>query len=145
MRDVIKFGKTVTLEDLNPHNFHLKNDYINNLLFAALSVFPYLNNKGIDAKVLRAFISAGYMDENMPEFKNERYSQKYSQGLGLLITWEDYTDLEAISEVSKLVSTIKSNVLARINHAKKQVEILFEMSDKSKVFELVGTEERQIA
>ena len=42
MRDVIKLGGDIAFEDLNPHNFHLKNDYINNLLFTALNILPPL-------------------------------------------------------------------------------------------------------
>lgn len=145
MREVIRFGKTVTFEDLNPHNFHLKNDYINNILFCALNTFPYLNSEGIDAKIVRGFVSNGYMEQNLPLVYKEKYSYKYTQGLGLIITWDSYDSTEAILIIPKLVAGIKSNVLARIDHACKQVELLFEMTEPTKIYEVAGGEERQIA
>lgn len=147
MRDVIKFGKTVTFEDLNPHNFHLKNDYINNILFVALSTFPMLNADGIDAKVLMGFVSNGYMEQNLPSLKDTKYAGKYTQGLGLRITWEDYQPITAIGIVTKLVSSIKSNVIARLDQDNHFVELFFEMTDETgtRVYEVIGGEERQIA
>lgn len=146
MRDVIKFGKTVTFEDLNPHNFHLKNDYINNILFAALSTFPALNAEGVDAKVLRGFVSSAYMENNMPEMRKHDYSGRYTQGLGLQITWDEYEPIVAISLITKLVQSIKSNVLALINQEAEYVELFFEMPDEvgTCVYEITDAEKRQI-
>ena len=143
MRDVIKFGKTVTFEKLNPHNFHLKNDYINNILFVALSTFPLLESLGYELEVKQAFVSNAYMDAN-PELLDERMPGKYSQGLGLKLGIKDYDHYALLEDLPVAILQMKSKVHCYIDKQRKLVELFFEM-EESKVYEVIGSEERRIS
>ena len=144
MREVIKFGKIVTFENLNPHNFHLKNDYINNLLFVGLSILPGLEALGYSPSVEQCFVSAKYMEAS-PELMNGRYSDKYSSGLAIRLSLADYDHYALVTDMPSLLSKVASKVYCYLHKNTKLLEFFFEMNDESKVIEVIGEEERRIA
>lgn len=144
MRDVIRFGKSVTLEELNPHNFHMKNDYMNNILFMALNVLPALEELGYTPKVEQCFLSNKYTASN-PELLRERFSERYNKGLGMRVSLDPFDMVGVIVDIPRIVMSINSNVHAYVDMRRKLVEFFFEMPDESKVIEITDEEERRIA
>jgi hypothetical protein len=145
MRDVIKLGGDIAFEDLNPHNFHLKNDYINNLLFTALNILPPLAKYNIKPKILLAFVSNSYAQDNLEEYHTNPLFYKFTQGLALRITWDNYSQIDAITIIPDILKDVKSNVYAYLNQDESYVDLYFEMKDTTKVFEIIDGITRQIS
>lgn len=103
----LQFADNVTMTDLNPHNFALKNDYISNLVSTALMVIPIANAiVGSDSvMVKRGFLSRSYIQDELlhkPVF-NKADLYKHAEGLGVSITWRDFDSDTAIRVCNEVI------------------------------------------
>jgi len=70
---------------------------------------------------------------------------KFTQGLALRITWDNYSQIDAISIIPDILKDVKSNVYAYLNQDESYVDLYFEMKDTTKVFEIIDGITRQIS
>ena len=99
--NTLQFADNVTMTELNPHNFALKNDYISNLISTALKVVPYANSMfgSHNIKVKRGFLSRSYIQEELLNTTNTNISDlyKHAEGLGITISWINFDSDSAIA------------------------------------------------
>ena len=95
----LTFANHITMKELNPHNFALKNTYISNLISTALNVIPILNEViGVEhIKITRGFISNMYLRDRIkvPDWKMQNML-KHTEGLALEFTWKDFEFSDAL-------------------------------------------------
>lgn len=103
---LLKFADNVTMAELNPHNFALKNDYISNLISTALNVIPYANLVIGKEKVLvtKGFLSRSYIQQELqlPKRRVEDF-YKHAEGKAIEITWEDFDVESAIAFTTYMI------------------------------------------
>jgi len=109
------FAKNVTIDNLNPHNFALKNEYITNLISTALNTIPYANDLlGVDSVVIsNGFASYKYMNEvSLSNFvRNQKGCNNcmiqrellFSKGLAIGLTWKDFDPNIAIQVAKNIL------------------------------------------
>jgi len=92
MNEKLIIIKGITFDSLNPHNFHLKNDYINNILLVAFSTLPFFTDKD-NVRILNGFLSKSYVrSTDMVMATNN----KFTRGKSYSITWDNFNSIEAI-------------------------------------------------
>jgi len=121
MSNKIKFIEGITFESLNPHNFHLKNDYINNLLSTAFMILPSIADEVSTVKILKAFLSRSYLRSLDRDIVPAVY--KHSIGLALEVTWADWDMTKALLVADKLFSEIEEGIKLVINTKNKSLFI----------------------
>ena len=110
--NVLKFADKVTMNEMNPHNFALKNHYISNLISTALYVLPYANaciGQQV-VRVTRGFLSRSYIltELQIPKHKTEDIF-KHSEGLAVEITWDNFDMDTALDLVSYITNPVTGN------------------------------------
>ncbi len=145
----IKFADNVTMESLNPHNFALKNDYINNLVYTALAIIPYANEYiGADkVRVTRGFLSRKYMQDEIripPKKVDDLY--KHAEGLAIELTWDNFDTESAIGLARFILNPVtrfKDQVKIVINGNKKRISFYLNVNE-TEVYEDTTDGLRQI-
>jgi len=99
MKNELKFADKVTMDDLNPHNFALKNEYISNTISTALNILPIINSiVGSDkVNVTRCFLSRKFIFDEMV-IPSDRFNDflLHSEGLAIEVSLDDFDDDLAI-------------------------------------------------
>ena len=101
----VKFAENVTIESLNPHNFALKNEYIDNLLSTAWLLIPAIGREYGDLKIIRGFMSEAYMRSQNYRVENAPHIAQHAQGLALEVTWTMFNTDDAINTGLDLINT----------------------------------------
>ena len=136
----IMFADNVTMAELNPHNFALKNDYISNLISTALAVIPYANliigKENI--QVVRGFLSRSYIQQEMALPKRRVDDiYKHAEGKAIEITWSDFDVESAINLTNYMIPIFTKEgekVKMVIDAVKSKLAFYFD-SDKLEVGE----------
>ena len=119
------FGDNIKMNNINPHNFALKNDYISNLMTTCLSIIPVVNRVvgKENSRVTRGFLSRQYMIDHF-EMSGSLQEDllKFSQGLALEMTFEPYDNDVAI--------TIAHNV----GESDRQVKVIIDNKKQKRSF-----------
>ena len=135
MRKLI-FSEQITLHEINPHNFALKNDYISNLIDTAMLVIPpadaLLPDRNL--RVVTGFLSRSYILEQV-EKDTDLFTDliQHSEGLAIELTWDNFTPDEAIALARNYMS-VKMCVKILINNKKKTISF-FLKEEKNKILE----------
>ena len=134
MSSKLMFADNITMSELNPHNFALKNDYISNLVSTALAVIPYANLMLGKDKVFvtNGFLSRSYIQQelNLPKRKVEDM-YKHAEGKALEITWEDFDVESAINLTNYMIPIFvkeEDKVKMVIDSVKGRVSFYFDSS-----------------
>lgn len=140
----LTFANNITMKELNPHNFALKNTYISNLISTALNIIPILNEViGEDAiKVTRGFISNMYLRDrvNVPDWKIQNM-MRHTEGLALEFTWRDFEFSDALlaaKEVKLSLQLKNEEVMVAIDTKRKRLHIILNPITPG-IFEETGT------
>lgn len=147
----LKFADNVTMRELNPHNFALKNDYISNLISTALNVIPYANEViGSDrVRITRGFLSYSYIMQelNIPS-RIIKDIIKHSEGMAIELTWKEFDNEEALVLAKTVVTELSLQhiqVKVVINTVKSKVSFYFDVSnseigeDTSEGYRIIST------
>jgi hypothetical protein len=90
----IIIAEGVTLYTLNRNNFSMKNDYMDNLLATAFSVFPlvaHVLGAEVKIEVKKGFIAyAHYVEAVNPRATEEELA--FTKGLGVQFSWAGFTE-----------------------------------------------------
>ena len=128
----LTFANHITMKELNPHNFALKNTYISNLISTALNVIPILNEViGVEhIKITRGFISNMYLRDRIkvPDWKMQNML-KHTEGLALEFTWKDFEFSDALlaaKEVKLSLQLKNEEVMIAIDTKRKRLHIILE-------------------
>jgi len=107
MKHELKFADKVTMDELNPHNFALKNEYISNTISTALNVLPVINAiVGSDkVNVTRCFLSRRFIfDEmNIPVDRIDDFLL-HSEGLAIEVSIDEWEHELAILICKEVIS-----------------------------------------
>jgi hypothetical protein len=135
-KDLLKIIEGISFSDLNPHNFHLKNDYINNILITAFSVLPVIAKEDLlDVRVIEAFVSSSFIKSS-----TDKYLRKHFNGRALRITWRGFKVADAIQVALSLFEEI-AHVEIVIDNVEDWI-MINRNCDRSVIIEYNGTEER---
>ena len=147
----LKFADNVTMRELNPHNFALKNDYISNLISTALNVIPYANEViGSDrVRITRGFLSYSYITQelNIPS-RLIKDIIKHSEGMAIELTWKEFDNEEALVLAKTVVTELSLQhiqVKVVINTVKSKISFYFDVSnseigeDTSEGYRIIST------
>ena len=126
MDNKLKITQNITLESLNPHNFHLKNDYINNLLSTAFIILPIVAEHVTGIEVTKGFLSRSYLRSPSRDIKISHVVYKHSIGLALELTWDNWTYEEALivaEDIYERASDNDEKVMLVINEKQRTLYI----------------------
>ncbi len=141
MNNNIKLIENVTFNSLNPHNFHLKNDYINNLLSTAFLILPVIDELIEKVEVRKGFLSRSYVRATIKNVKP--YEYQHTIGLAIEVTWSDWSYDSALIVAEKLFSSIEEGLKIIIN-PKRNTLFIGRGVKKSSIEEDTGRSERVI-
>lgn len=103
------FAEGITLNQINPHNFSLKNKYMDNLITTSMTVLPViersLENKQL--KILKGFLSNSYALDRFETMT--RSLILHTKGLALEISWDDFNENNAYFVAHNLFDYAKKN------------------------------------
>ena len=96
MADQFVIASGVTLNTLNPQNYSLKNDYLENLLVTAFTAFPAAAKVIGDRRfiVRKGFIPYSVLQENDPRASSDQI--KHTKGLAVRFAWDGWTPEEGM-------------------------------------------------
>lgn len=119
MYDIV-FAENVTIESLNPHNFAMKNEYIDNLISTAMLIIPKIACEHTGIRIIRGFVSAAYIRDNYNTDVAD-YVLKHANGLALEVTW-DMFDLDDSTSVGlTLIDSIQEPLFVLIDMSRKKL------------------------
>lgn len=140
----LMFAENCSIEQLNPHNFALKNNYIDNLISTGMTLIPRLSNYGIgQVTVLKGFLSRAYVTQNIGCFKYD-FMHKHTEGLAVELTWDNFDVSDATSTALGLAETIPEPVLLVVNTDKKSLAIYRDTLDQTVVNQIVSGQIRTV-
>lgn len=116
MNEQIVIANGVSISTLNPQNFALKNDYMDNLLSTAFMVFPIAIEVLGDRRFIikRGFQSHAYITQEVEAaITSELF--KHTKGLALEFTWEGWTEEDALIVAKALYQRMKEPVKIIVN------------------------------
>ncbi len=124
MSDQIIIAKGVSLSTLNPQNFALKNDYMNNLISTAFMAFPVAAEILGDRKffVKRGFQSHAYVTEEVESAITSELI-KHTKGLAVEFTWEGWTEENALVVGKAIYQQIADPVNVIVNTENRTVYV----------------------
>lgn len=141
MKNDIKIAGDITFSQLNPHNFSLKNDYINNLFTTALMIIPRLyQHLNENIELIKGFVSKQYITDNYTEMDKHVY--KHGEGLGLEFKLPDNKERLLIS-LRQLLNDIEEPLEIRINLINETFSCFRDVRE-SAIFEISSAGERVI-
>lgn len=117
----VKFAENVTIESLNPHNFALKNEYIDNLLSTAWLLIPAIGREYGDLKIIRGFMSEAYMRSQNYRVENAPHIAQHAQGLALEVTWTMFNTDDAINTGLDLINTSLEPLYVIVDPERKKI------------------------
>lgn len=92
MKDsTIKIVGEINVRDLNPYNFHLKNDYMENLLSTGFLILPILYEQVSNLKIINGFISSSFMRSKKRTLSQE--DKRFTRGLALSVTFDNFEEM----------------------------------------------------
>ena len=117
----VKFAENVTIESLNPQNFAMKNDYIDNLISTALLLIPKLCRVHDDLIITRGFISHAHMNANVVIGSHNDYLRQHEKGLALEVSWSNF-DVEDATKISvMMLESFNEPILIVVNTKDKKI------------------------
>lgn len=126
--EIMEICNGVSLENLNPMNFALKNEYFSNLVSCGVMVLPFLTET-LDERIIvtRGFLSRSYILNNIEgTVKLTKDFYKHAEGLALEITWDGF-DVESAITVSRLaLERNECFIKCLINAEKKVISFFFD-------------------
>ena len=142
MAQVVIFNG-VDISTLNPHNFHLKNDYIDNLLSTAFLIFPKLKSifGNTSVRIEKAFLSASYVRNNFTTITDNLLA--HTKGLAVEFTWEGFDNDSATQVALHLYDAIKEPVLIIIKTFSNRLYVRRNVKEK-KILEYNSTNEKRV-
>lgn len=92
----MRFYKGISYAELNPYNFALKNDYVQNLIYSGQSLFSSIKKivGNSNIKVTRGFLSRRYLHDILPKINNSderKLVAFHSVGLAISVKLEDFS------------------------------------------------------
>lgn len=124
MSETLVIAKGVTLRTLNPHNTALKNDFNENLLVTAFSVFPtaakMIGNRKF--RIIRGFESHGYIMNEVSKIASADLL-RHSRGMAVEFTWEKCTEDERMAMAILLYDSIEEPVKIIVNHENNSIYV----------------------
>lgn len=99
----VVFAKGVTISEVNPDNYHMKNNYADNIFATCLSVLPIVDTFVKNIRVVKGFIALKKYKSDNGEDNQRSNEKKYCKGLGLEITWDDYNKKSCRIIASKIL------------------------------------------
>jgi hypothetical protein len=133
MKNQILFTKDVTLEHLNPLNYSLKNDYMNNLFVTGFSILPIINRiTAMPIIVKRAMASRKTLRSgNKPVWSIENtYLDKFTEGMALSVTWDGFEINEAAEIANAIMTGLDEKVVIFINSMDKYMNVYRDTREK---------------
>ena len=103
MNDQLVIANGVTVWTLNPHNMALKNNYWENLLATAFTVFPNVTRVIGDKEIIvkRGFQSHAYIMQEVDPMANSDLL-KHAKGMAVEFTWKGCTEDELMLVASSI-------------------------------------------
>lgn len=101
----VKFGENTTLQNLNPLNFALKNEYADNLLSTALLIIPKVEEYH-KVEVITGFIAKAHLASTFRINEHNRWLRQHTVGLALQFTWDKFDMQDALKIANVLAETI---------------------------------------
>lgn len=140
----VKFAENISIESLNPHNFAMKNEYIDNLISTAWLIIPKIATDVDGLRVVKGFLSDAYMRQNYRLEKLEHLT-RHGSGLALELTWESFTVDDATSIGIKLLEETLEPLLVIVdtNRSKLCVYRRF-LKDKSLLTQMIDNNQRLV-
>ncbi len=135
METTIKFTNEVTLENLNPLNYALKNEYIGNLISTGALILPRVQDHlAFPVVVKKAMVNRNIMlSLGRSKFQvEEDLKDKFMKGLAITISWHDFNAVTAMEAIQGVMSSTDEKLTVIINE------------DDSYVSFYRGTKTRQI-
>lgn len=123
----------VSFSELNHLNAALKNDYISNIYNTGMVVLSRMRHlSGI--KIIKGFISKQAIESKCLKSGElfNWYWKKFSFGLGIDVTWDNWDEMSA-RLVAKSLTSVKENLHVYIDTETKSVTVLRKMKNK-KIF-----------
>jgi len=143
MYDIV-FAENVTIESLNPHNFAMKNEYIDNLISTAMLIVPKIAMEHSGIRVLRGFLSNAYIRDN---FKTDiaDYVQKHSMGLAIELSWDMFDLDEATSMGLLLIEQVIEPLFVLVDPDRKKLCVYRRyLKDNSCLSQVIGGKLRTV-
>lgn len=111
MDTVLVFAKGITLSDVNPHNFSMKNGYVSNIICTCVPVLPMISSYIDTLKCITGFMSSGYIAAHYPKEAHSPEMKLHSQGKAIKITWPNFNSMQAIDILIKIISDLPEDIV----------------------------------
>lgn len=140
----VKFAENVSIENLNPHNFAMKNDYIDNLFSTAWLIVSKIGREQSGLKIIKGFLTAAYMREHY-KTDGADYLLKHAEGLALEVTWDMFTTDDATSVGLMLINESLEPLFIIVDGQRKKICVYRKYLDsKSVLAQLVNGTQRVV-
>jgi len=138
------FAKGVTLAEVNSENFHMKNDYADNLIVTCMEILPIIDNNVSSIKIINGFISRKKLfNEVLDSTKSPTPDQKkHCKGLALELTWKSYSRESALTIAHLLLKELHHEVLKIV--IKSDSIAVFRKMAKNKIIQVFPDEVRVV-
>ena len=129
-----------SIRDLNPENYALKNDYIDNLFTTAYQVIDKIAiPSGLNISIVRGFLSRNYIENELSkEAEGHTLIYRFSKGLALSITWDDFNYASALTVARHFVDSVSNSTCIvtdkclEVYRKTKKQEILHKTSSETR-------------
>ena len=141
METTIKFTNEVTLENLNPLNYALKNEYIGNLISTGALILPRVQDHlAYPVIIKKAMINRNILlSLGRSRFQaEEELKEKFMSGLALCISWPEFNAVTAMEAVQGVMSDTDEKLTVIINEDDKYVSF-YRGTKKRQILEVSDT------
>ena len=138
MDSILTLANGITLGDVNPHNFSLKNGYIANLISSCIPVLPILGTYVGRMRVKMGFMSSKFISDRYPQECHSIEMQLHSKGNAIRVTWDNYDEVSTIDTLIKVMSQLPDDVVDIcffVYHADKSVAIYYGLKEGRVIIE----------
>ncbi|HNX38197.1 MAG TPA: hypothetical protein PL124_03940 [Candidatus Cloacimonadota bacterium] len=140
----IQFADGITLLNLNPFNYALKNDYINNLMNTGMCILPIVADTVVgDISIKKCFTSKKQFLNNDYEKEDPRLSDKFSEGLAIRLTWDEYDANMATQLAYRVMSQLELKMNIAINNTANHITFYLDTDDQS-IYEITPDNSKRI-
>jgi hypothetical protein len=140
----VVFAENVTIESLNPHNFAMKNEYIDNLISTAWLLIPKIARQQSGLRIVKGFLSDSYMRQHY-RTDNADYILKHAKGLALEVTWDMFTADDATNVGHDIIRECLEPIYVIVDSSRKKICIYRRyLTDKSVLAQLVDGSQRVV-
>lgn len=109
----LKLAHGIKISDLNPHNFALKNDYMNNIISCGLILTDCISKCGFknSVNIVKGFLSNSYIADNLAVSAGKciDFLMQHSRGNAIEITFDDFTVDKAIDFSKDMLYSARDN------------------------------------